>query len=408
MLLSYSVENYKSFKEKCEISFHAIAKNEGSKAVDLLECPKYTKHGVVSSAMIFGANAAGKSNFLKSLKRFCYVAVSSLSKPLTDKLPAASFKLDPKYRTEPSCFDIDFIAGDGVRYVYELSFDQEQITHEALYCYPEGRERMLFKRETHDGKAYVKFGTTLKGERKLSEKNTREDATFLSTATQYETFSQLLPVYNYLEELIKFSDSKELLVDYKEIMQTRLCDFGAGEVELALEKKEIPPEGRAVFQALKNTLISGGVDIDEDNFDEITMVVFKRKDLNGDLIKFEEYEESSGTRKLLGQLPIILDALEKGTIAVIDEIDENIHTSVVQQIIAWFNSKETNPKGAQLLATLHDTNVLNCNYIRKDQVYLVEKNNNMSNLYALIDFKTRTKNFEKSYLEGRYGAIPML
>ena len=118
--------------------------------------------------------------------------------------------------------------------------------------------------------------------------------------------------------------------------------------------------------------------------------------------------ESAGTLRLLVLLKPIFEALDNGFLVVIDELDASLHTYLAEQIVALFNSKKTNPKGAQLIATTHDTNLLCADYLRRDQVWFVEKDRNgASTLYPLTDIRTRAAdNLEKGYLQGRFGAVP--
>jgi AAA15 family ATPase/GTPase len=101
-------------------------------------------------------------------------------------------------------------------------------------------------------------------------------------------------------------------------------------------------------------------------------------------------------------------SLDQGSICVIDEIDASLHTQICDAIIALFTNPASNPKGAQIIATTHDTNLLNASNLRRDELWLVEKTpGGATELYSLADVKTRdTENFERGYLHGRYGAVP--
>jgi len=95
-------------------------------------------------------------------------------------------------------------------------------------------------------------------------------------------------------------------------------------------------------------------------------------------------------------------------VVVVDELDASLHTYLAEDIISLFNSKTTNPNGAQLIATTHDTNLLNRKLLRRDQIWFTEKDDKGATaLYPLTDIRTRnTDNIEKGYLEGRFGAVP--
>lgn len=120
-------------------------------------------------------------------------------------------------------------------------------------------------------------------------------------------------------------------------------------------------------------------------------------------------DESDGTRKLMAIAPAIESVLSKGGLLLVDGIENGLHPAFVEFIVAKFQSKKTNPYGAQIVFTTHDTELLNMELLRKDQLYFVDKNNDagVSELYSISSFSTRTtENIRKGYLVGKYGAIP--
>ena len=123
---------------------------------------------------------------------------------------------------------------------------------------------------------------------------------------------------------------------------------------------------------------------------------------------FDYSDESDGTRWLAGQLGPIFQALEEGSVIAIDEFGANVHTLAADAILGLFASKETNPKGAQLIVATHDTNLLSSPHIRRDQIWFTEKDDaGATELVPLTDIQTRKgDDIEKGYLQGRYGAIP--
>jgi AAA15 family ATPase/GTPase len=121
--------------------------------------------------------------------------------------------------------------------------------------------------------------------------------------------------------------------------------------------------------------------------------------------------ESDGTQKLLALAAPILDTLESGNVLIIDELDNSLHTELVEAIIKLFNSSETNPNNAQLIFTTHDTNLLNQDLFRRDQIWFAQKSVlGQSELYSLVEYgKGKTRDdlvLEKNYLDGKFGATP--
>jgi AAA15 family ATPase/GTPase len=120
--------------------------------------------------------------------------------------------------------------------------------------------------------------------------------------------------------------------------------------------------------------------------------------------------ESRGTLRLLKLLRPVLHALDTGGLVLVDEIDSSIHALLSRKIVSLFSSKETNKRGAQIIGTTHDTTLLCADFLRRDQIWFTEKDRTgTTHLFPLTDIKTRnTDNFEKGYLQGRFGAVPFL
>jgi hypothetical protein len=129
---------------------------------------------------------------------------------------------------------------------------------------------------------------------------------------------------------------------------------------------------------------------------------------DGRAVYFDLQQESDGTRRLLRLMIPAFRALDAGAIMAVDELDSSLHTRACELVVALFSNSVTNPKGAQLIATTHDTNLLVSSHLRRDQVWLAEKDpEGATHVYPLTDFRTRkSDNLERGYLEGRYGAIP--
>ena len=124
---------------------------------------------------------------------------------------------------------------------------------------------------------------------------------------------------------------------------------------------------------------------------------------------FLDYDqESTGTQRLLVLLERIFKSLDEGTLIVIDEIDSSLHSKASEALVALFVSRKTNPRGAQLIATTHDTNLMRSPLLRRDQIWFTEKSTEgETELFSLSDFPTRsTDNLERAYMQGRFGATP--
>ncbi|RMF70164.1 MAG: ATP-binding protein [Alphaproteobacteria bacterium] len=172
----------------------------------------------------------------------------------------------------------------------------------------------------------------------------------------------------------------------------------------------MPSEDIKFRHALITALRSMGEEIGEevDEPDEFQILQFAHHGKGGRKVFFEIEDESDGTLRLLTLLDPVFTALETGGSVIIDELEASLHTEAASAILRLFLSKKTNPHGAQLIATTHNTNLLNTEELRRDMVWFVEKDEEgASHLYPLSDFRTRKEwNIERGYLQGRFGAIP--
>ena len=119
--------------------------------------------------------------------------------------------------------------------------------------------------------------------------------------------------------------------------------------------------------------------------------------------------ESAGTRRLLIVLGLAYQALDGGLTLCVDELDASLHTQASEAVLQLFCSQESNPKGAQLIATTHDANLLKSSVLRRDQIWFTEKDSEgATHLYPLTDIRTRKgDDIRRGYLQGRYGAVPL-
>ncbi len=141
---------------------------------------------------------------------------------------------------------------------------------------------------------------------------------------------------------------------------------------------------------------------------KVFQVLFKHKGANNYL---NLDEESLGTQMVFAFIPFIADTFNNKKVLIIDELDKSLHPFLVHYIVEMFNDPEINSNGAQLIFNTHDTNLLDLNILRRDQIWFTEKNNDNgeSDLYSLSDFSVRkSENVEKGYMLGRYGAVPFI
>lgn len=402
MILEFSVKNFLSFKEK--VTFSMIA-NSNKELND-----NYVEIGgnkVLKSAAIYGANASGKSNLFKILTLVVLMLRSSNSVDINAKLPLIPFKLDKGSVNKPSEFEIKFIL-DETRYVYGFIADKDKIYDEYLYYYPNGRETKIFDRTNINEYSYTQKDEKIL--REIEAKNA-QNKFFLATATNWN-FDKTKAAYNFLTNGIGTCNNLEILKNmaYKmyETNPDYLKDFAIDFLQKAdfniedyqISQIDVPGEFlTAIPEFITKTL---------PDKPKAYQVLFKHKNSDNYL---SIDEESLGTQMIFAFIPFLADSLKNKKVLIIDELDKSLHPFLVQYIVEIFNDAEINKNGSQLIFNTHDTNLLDLNIFRRDQIWFTEKNSETgeSDLYSLSDFSVRKQeNVEKGYMLGRYGAVPFI
>ena len=418
MILRFSVQNYLSFDEEQEISF--IASKLSDRDDGLIDL-SHVSSGLqgLPVAVVYGANASGKSNLLQAMSKMRQLVLfSHRSSGPGEGIKRRFFALRDDCQQEETKFSIDFLV-DNVRYHYGFSFDDQMYREEWLYFYPEGSRRVLFEREAGEA---IKFGPSFKGEKKTLESLMRENSLFVSVAAQnnHDVLGKVFQFFQstninldvYGERGVFGISTGRTNIDQKTINFLSL--IGTGIIGFRFKKRDMSEKVSSLQDELSKVIgqylgdeVSKDYIVSMSNYQDIE---FEHQGNDGSKAFLKIDQESSGTRKLVSLLSNIFSVLDQGGFIAIDEVDVSVHSQVTEAIIALFTSKVTNPNGAQLLATTHDTNLMNSKVLRRDEIWLVEKSRSgMSELFPLTDIRTRKQdNIEKGYLEGRYGAVPMV
>lgn len=422
MLIEFSVENYKSIKDEQTLS---LVKNSANEMPDNYFDPNApATPQLLKTAVIYGANATGKSNLLKALHSMSNIIKSSFNKKLDDKINLEPFLFDPNSRTEPTTFQITMIiklpVGDQnilqpVRIEYGFSADQKQVYEEWLSLYPNGREQAWFHRLYNDDtQSYEwKDSNFFKGQKETWKKNTRSDQLFLATSVHLNS-EQLKPIYNVLttrmfvffNNTLNENSSKMICNSNKSVKQLTIAllqqaDIG---VEDIIFKKRILNDG--IINELPEkyrTRIKKEMEEDLDTY-------FIHLDRFGYSTEIKLKDESDGTQKLFAFASLIFWVLSEGETLIIDEFNNSLHPDLIRFLVKMFNSP-TNTENAQLIFTTHETSVLRKDLLRRDQIWFCEKNKDKStHLYPLTDFSPHKEreDIEESYLYGRYGGKPTI
>ena len=408
MLLRFGVSNHLSIRDYQELSLAASSLKERQE--ELINCAAAPNGSVLPTVVIYGANASGKSNLINAMETMIGMVLFSQTKGKpSGGVPRHPFRLDDNSPRSPSRFDIDFLI-DGVRHHYGFETSDSAFETEWLYAFPKSHRQTLFERTGDE----FRFGRRLKGQNRIIASLTRPNSLFVSAAAQ-NGHEQLSKVFSYFrsirgdqniaaseEEVSERLTGEEIdrrVIDFLKKIDTGVIDYRLGESEFSEKDLGI---SRELF-----TLLAKHASEEPPKWATIELAHRGR----GDAPFYLDMErESAGTRRLLIVLALAFHALDEGSPLFIDELNASLHTQAAEAVLKLFCSRETNPKGAQLIATTHDTNLLKSPLLRRDEVWFTEKDSEgATRLYPLTDIRTRKgDNIEKGYLQGRYGGVPFI
>jgi hypothetical protein len=389
---------------------------------------------LLNSAAIYGANASGKSNLLLAMHAIKTLVVNSASRMQTgDRFPIEPFRLNTESEKNPSLFEIIFVHKN-IRYQYGVALNRERVYEEWLIAFPNERQQNWFERQylpdnpkTKADDGYLwSFGRGLKGEKERIKRFVRANSLFLSHAAQnnhpqltevFEWFQKFLNVIDYQYSGKYFTLNKCQDDNFRQQIVKIINEADIGISDIRIHQKtsrlntstENGKSGFAIFMdtdVLENQEKNTVAIKDSDNLEAITL--HKKNDSQQE-VQFDLDEESQGTQRLFDISGRWIDVLQQGEILIVDEIDRSLHPVLSKALIKIFHNPEINKKNAQLIFTTHDTTLLDEEILRQDQIWFTEKDNSMTKLYSLLEFRPyQDESLQKGYLLGRYGAIPFI
>jgi hypothetical protein len=295
-----------------------------------------------------------------------------------------------------------------------------------------GNDKTLFHRSSEFSS--VKFpngnlGRTSAERRHLEsiERDVRPNSLFLSAAAQ-KAHPLLSSIYAHLSESFKAMHWKnmqgrqrftaEMCSDksFRDRVQALIEFADTGISGLEISRRDLPEDERktinAVMAALKESDPEkySSISLDPPEFPAIQEVRMVHTGIGGRRYPMDESKESDGTQAYFSAIGPVLRALSNSTVLIIDELESSLHPLLARELVRIFNSPDLNPKGAQFIFTTHNSNLLDLDLLRRDQIWFTEKTTDgATNLYPLSDYQPRTnQNIEAGYLGGRFGAIPFL
>lgn len=421
VLLSFRARNARSFRDEFEFSLLATGMAERTYVREVPWREGGSPASVLPVAAVFGANGSGKSNLLKVMDDMRGHVLHSfrLGDP-EGGIPRRPFVLDARTRDEPTSFEIDVVL-DGVRYEYGFTLDSERVLEEWAYRFPKGRSALIFRRVGGE----VEVGAVERQKSRAVQELLRPNALFLSTAASAK-HPTLLPLYQWFSRnlLLAEADSRpwrqalttEMLGD--EAQEQRVLNLlQAADLGVTGARKREPDP--VMHERLRRAVrILQGVEGEPEGeegptFEELGVRLVHRG-VDGAEVELDAEDESLGTRVWFGLIGPVVQVLQSGSVFLADELDASLHPALVTQLVRLFQDPDTNPRRAQLIFNSHDAALLGDavgdRLLGRDQIWFTEKRNDGSTrVYPLVDLDPRKQEaIGKRYLEGRYGAIPIL
>lgn len=395
MLLRFEVANHRSVLNPVELSM--IAVDEDRPAARGFE---RLSERVLTVAGMYGPNASGKSNVIDALYWLSMAVADSLRR-WGQAVPADPFKFG-RGPESPSVYDAELMVG-GVRYAYHLEITGAAVQYEALYSYPERRRRVLFEREGLEISFRRGLGA-LAGTRELLTPTTLA----LSAAMRFED-EEVQPFGRYLARIWgrgmprrrRFTDMSLMDIEVTDTDDIFYAPEASREKEMALALLRFADIGVEDVEA---------GELEDTSGDALPYLRLIHRACD-ERLPFEMRQESAGTRAWFNVIGPVISVLRSGEIMLFDEIDASLHPKLSARLLELFQDPETNPRGAQLIFTTHDTSLLN--HLNRDEVWLTQKGDDgATTLTALAEYGgdkvRRSLNLEKAYLQGRFGAVPEL
>lgn len=404
MLLEFRCSNHRSIRD--EILFSAIAGSDKTHAENI---EKVADVEVLKSAVIYGANGSGKSNFIDAISFVKNLVSNSINHQPGQGILQVPHKLDGYERK--SNYIIQFIV-DGIRYAFGFSLQNMIVVEEYLYYFPNGRQTKIFERMGEDYSAGRNFRNRFNSCKDVLKPN----RLMLSCAANFSSVEEVTAAYRF------FNDE---LVIYSSVNQENWMNYSLHQINV---NEQIRETVLRFLDALGTGIRDIHVDIKKEDLDISHLPPFLSDEFKKILLQekidaisakvvydgFETdliYEESTGIKKLFGILCPFIDIMANGKVLVCDELESNLHESLLFGLVKQFvNTQES--QSAQLIFTTHETGLLNLDLFRRDQIWFTEikEEDRSTDLYSLAEIKNvrKDENFGKGYIAGKYGAIPML
>ncbi len=415
MIVSFSIQNFRSIREKVTLDFRATSdKHQEEYFVVHVQKPKLR---ILKMAMLYGANASGKTSILMALD---YLRRTILS-PRQDKNAAITIPAFAREHEKPSIFEIEFLHQD-ILYEYLLVLDQNSILSEKLYYYPKGKKAEIFTRVLKSNNAF-EYAWSEKLFRKSSKdilELTIQNQTILSRITSIEDSSPLQSAHDWFRFILQplllphvslLEYTNKLLISQKTSQETfkriileflNKADFWIRDIEIdevELEASQVPEHVKQM--ALKDPVLNAKPHFMRYDFGFIHGIE------EGEFT-LDMQEESLGTQRFYGFGALLMSLIQGKVVMPIDEIESSLHNDLLFHFVASFLK---NSKQGQLIFTSHNTALLNeKEIIRRDCIWITDRNpDGSTDLSSVSDYPVRKGHaIDKLYKKGLIGSKPTL
>jgi AAA15 family ATPase/GTPase len=428
MIQELKISNFLSFKEEVTLSFEATKDNtfEDYQVVEVAQGVRLLRFAVV-----YGANASGKSNLLSAIN-FLHNFWFDKKHDNTEETNVIPFKLDSLTPNQSSHFSLKFYVGD-IKYWYQLELDEKTVLAERMFYYNSAQPTLLFDRKIENKISVINFNPgAIKISAIAKEEINLKCLTNMSFFAASNQVNVALPkiddardwMQNNIMETVDprtrlFDFAERLIQEDEKLKKHLLCfiqkaDFNISSLNTKLEKHDVPQE----FVDILLKVDSMPEDERErlKNEKNITRIKtdFEHTVLNErgkEKYLLEDSLESEGTRRVIGIETALYSALQKNALIAIDEIESSLHPDLIIYILKKFLENKSNR--AQLLITSHYDPLLSeiGELFRKDSIWFTEKNEaGSTELFSLVEFNglNRIASLQKAYRQGRFGAIPRI
>lgn len=394
MIVDFSVRNFGPFRDRVVLSMEPAALSDDGFAIQ--DTPAL-KSGLLKAAVIFGANASGKTFLLDALG--CLKDVVGSARLEGDPVPGyIPFALSEENTSEPVSMELRMVI-DGVLFTYEISYDANRIVSESLYHSPNGRRALIFSRGNEDKgmdpETFAKVSSSATYLYMASERNDK------LCASVFKEIRKISIIYQGLEQdtrgpfmlAQRDPDIKRMMLSALDAADLGISDFYGEERVVGSYIPKHNPGGKEIVRKVTDIRL-----------------VHKFLDEGVNDLAFPISMESNGTIEMFSIMGPISYALKHGGTVVVDEFGSDLHPLLTRWIVGLFNT-EANTNGAQLIVNTHDISLMDIRELfRRDQIWFTSKDrrNGVASLYSLSDVKgvKKKSDIRDDYLLGRFSAIP--